>query len=241
MRAYGSVVSKVGALVLVAALGCTSNTNHQTSGGGGSGAAPANGGGGVVGGGGVAGAGGRALTSAPSQHRAVAAVCSTVAADAGLPTHGYDGGARDPVNPDGGGISCSASADCPACPNGLTDRCMRSYSMSTGTITYCLCDDCNSDQDCGPTGVCNCDGTLGQTPNIGNQCIAGNCRVDADCGPVGFCSPTFGSDNGVLFIEGYYCHTPKDQCRDDSDCPFKHCSYSPEAGTWTCFFDSVAG
>jgi hypothetical protein len=36
---------------------------------------------------------------------------------------------------------------------------------------------------------------------------------------------------------GYYCHTPRDQCVDDSDCQgvnFPSCVYEPSAGYWKC-------
>jgi hypothetical protein len=36
---------------------------------------------------------------------------------------------------------------------------------------------------------------------------------------------------------GYYCHTSKDQCVDDSDCQgvgFPGCLYDPSAGYWRC-------
>ena len=36
---------------------------------------------------------------------------------------------------------------------------------------------------------------------------------------------------------GYFCHTPKDECSDDDDCPGKAdgaCRYIPEAGHYKC-------
>ena len=74
-----------------------------------------------------------------------------------------------------------------------------------------------------------------------------NRRVDADCGAGGFCSPTWFSAFGRWRVDGYYCHTPMDQCRDDSDCTGQtiagptRCSYSVEAGVWSCFFRGAAG
>jgi hypothetical protein len=252
MRTDAAVAGMLMTLVLVSAVeSCKGTLSGQDAGTGGSapggstGGVPATGGvGGVAGAAGVGGAAGHSLTTVPSQHRAAAMVCSSDAAAAGLPTRGYDGGERGPVDSDGGAlISCSTSASCPACSNGLTDRCFSSGGGGGSGNPHCQCDECNSDQDCGQTDVCACEGAVvGQAATIGNVCVSANCRVDADCGPGGFCSPTWFSQFAVLVIDGYYCHTPNDQCRDDADCESStRCSYSSEAGLWTCFNSGVAG
>jgi hypothetical protein len=41
--------------------------------------------------------------------------------------------------------------------------------------------------------------------------------VDSDCAS-GYCSPSVGSLGTFYGIQGYYCHTPKDTCSNDSDC-----------------------
>jgi hypothetical protein len=247
MRTYAAVAGTLVTLALGSAIGCEGTLTGQNAGTGGSapggsiGGVPATGGAGGVGG--VGGAAGHPLTTVPSQHRTAAMACSSAAAAAGLPTRGYDGGVRGPVDSDGGAtIGCSTSASCPACPNGLTDRCFSSGGAGQSGASSCRCDECNSDQDCGPTGVCACEGAdPGQTGTVGDFCVSANCRVDADCGPGGFCSPTWFSQFAVLVIEGYYCHTPNDQCHDDSDCGSSRCSYSLEAGLWICFNNGVAG
>jgi hypothetical protein len=74
----------------------------------------------------------------------------------------------------------------------------------------------------------------------GNTCVPGDCRVDSDCGPGGYCSPTV-APNG-LSLSGYYCHTPLDQCIDDTDCPtagaptpsLGFCYYAPTTARWQC-------
>jgi hypothetical protein len=168
------------------------------------------------------------LTAVPSQHRAIAAACSGGLADAGLPRFDYDGGSSGPTGADGGLISCQADSDCPACANGLADRCFR---------LFCRCDVCNSDQDCGAGQVCSCARVAGsQIGSLGASCVAANCRVDADCGRGGFCSPTVSDVCGGYFgTIGYYCHTWADRCRDDADCPVgAYCAYSPQAGHWVC-------
>jgi len=56
-----------------------------------------------------------------------------------------------------------------------------------------------------------------------NTCQRGNCKVDADC-PSGFCSPsalslTFNCRMNVpMGSFGYFCHSNKDECGNDSDC-----------------------
>jgi hypothetical protein len=67
--------------------------------------------------------------------------------------------------------------------------------------------------------------------------VPGDCRVDTDCGPCGWCSPTSGACGSVV---GYYCHTPKDQCINDSDCLDaglgNACGYDTSLGYWRCIF-----
>ena len=71
--------------------------------------------------GGVAGAAGHPVSAVPSQHRPTATVCS----DAGAPLSGYDGGLRGPTSDASitGQIRCTTANTCPACSNGLPDRC----------------------------------------------------------------------------------------------------------------------
>jgi len=77
----------------------------------------------------------------------------------------------------------------------------------------------------------------------GNSCVPGNCQVDADCGTGGYCSPTpalpCNMNGRDLYCQGvgYYCHTPKDECVDDSDCQgvgSPGCLYDQSAGYWMC-------
>jgi hypothetical protein len=115
---------------------------------------------------------------------------------------------------------------------GTNGRCR----YSTGGAIFCSCsyDTCLHDTDC-PTGeTCGCRGS----PYVsgGNSCVKSDCRVDSDCGAGGYCSPTTGSC-GVLL--GYFCHTQKDQCVNDSDCAIdggglRKCGYSTTAGYWMC-------
>jgi hypothetical protein len=57
--------------------------------------------------------------------------------------------------------------------------------------------------------------------------------VDADCGAGGFCSPVFENCSNVPL--GYFCHTSRDSCLDDSDCAGRTGSiFDP-----VCTFDTV--
>jgi hypothetical protein len=134
--------------------------------------------------------------------------------------------------PSGNGM-CSNDNQCTMGTNG---RCVQ---MGEG-VEYCGCtyDTCMQDANC-PTGdTCACHGSA-YTDGEGNVCVPGNCRVDADCGAGGYCSPsvdTMGCGGGVA---GYYCHTPQDQCVNDSDCGEGGggegvCVFSTSAGYWQC-------
>jgi hypothetical protein len=66
--------------------------------------------------------------------------------------------------------------------------------------------------------------------------VPGNCRNDSDCVPCGWCSPSF-SPAECGSVGGYYCHTPKDECVNDTDCSdsgFWPCTYDTSLGYWRC-------
>ncbi len=125
--------------------------------------------------------------------------------------------------------ACDATADCPVVPR---VACLP-YD-DAGTARYCNADDCHVDSDCADAGVCICgspaSATTVATPNV---CLApGNCRVDSDCSPVHYCSP---SSTGCGTTFSYYCHTPSDDCGNDTDCrQDQFCQYAPGAAKWTC-------
>jgi hypothetical protein len=74
--------------------------------------------------------------------------------------------------------------------------------------------------------------------------VPGNCRIDADCGAGGYCSPSAGSDS-CGGLGGYYCHTPKDSCINDTDCssnnPGQVCTFSTTDAHWECTEELVCG
>lgn len=131
---------------------------------------------------------------------------------------------------DGGTDLCSTDSQC--VDVGVNGRCIQDIRGSVGCS--CTSDTCADDSAC-PTGqTCACHGS--PYDGAGNHCVRGNCRVDADCGPGGWCSPTV-TLSSCGQVAGYYCHTPKDQCVNDSDCGNgspQACGYDTTAGYWYC-------
>jgi hypothetical protein len=131
----------------------------------------------------------------------------------------------------GPGFMCSKDSQCT--DGGVNGRCIQ----SNGGAASCSCtyDKCLHDTDCKTGDLCVCHGS-GYSDGEGNTCTPGNCRVDSDCGTGGFCSPSHGT-SGCGGVTGYYCHTAKDTCTDDSDCggsSIDICAWSAKQGRWTC-------
>ncbi len=127
-------------------------------------------------------------------------------------------------------MPCVTQADC--AEQGAESRCS---SNDDGKTFFCRSDRCFVDSDCGGSEVCHCAEEGG---SFEHHCLSGNCRVDADCGPRGFCSPS--QDNCGKFggFDGYYCHTPEDECNRDADCGDSYgdtCLFQPAANRWVCF------
>jgi hypothetical protein len=105
-------------------------------------------------------------------------------------------------------------------------------------------DACLSDPDCGATGVCSCKGETFGWAHVSskNVCVPSNCRSDSDC-KAGACSPTVNFDCGSFYgVQGYYCHTAKDTCHNDSDCGANGaCAYQSTVGYWECSYGHCAG
>jgi len=132
--------------------------------------------------------------------------------------------------------ACSQDSQCTAGTNG---RCIESM----GGALYCSCsyDTCQVDTNCPAGQLCACHGSPYLGGN-GNTCEPGNCRVDSDCGPQGYCSPSGGGGCGGL--GGYYCHTSKDTCVNDSDCASQGpdiCAWSAGDGRWECQQEELCG
>lgn len=103
---------------------------------------------------------------------------------------------------------------------------------------------CVMDDDCGPGFACACNLTCDfrRSGQGSHSCIEAECRSDGDCGPGGFCSlsvvPGAGNCTGLgFFSTGYFCHTPADECTNDSDCAgndthHRNCLFSVDK--WRC-------
>jgi len=182
------------------------------------------------------GSGGRTNGKTPLNHRPSDAQCSTAAAPGNCT-------APLPIGVQGGSSGgCAIDNDCTGGTNG---RCITpggGVRLASDPACVCTYDACMRDTDCPSGQTCACRGC----PYIqyeGNTCVSGNCRVDADCGAGGYCSPSpvSGGWCGNDLLAGYYCHTARDLCIDDSDCTTKTvpglpvCAYSTTDTRWECF------
>ena len=192
-----------------------------------------------------AGSGAHADPSAggvPLFHRAAPAACDEAR---GEPSRFYcpiavgDAGRPCPEEEGSCNYSCNGDQDCTSGPNG---RCTCLFGPSAfGTV--CSYDQCSSDSDCG-NDVCICRETalpsVTADPSRPTFCgPAGNCKVDSDCGAGGYCSPSaaFQCGPGRPDYFGYYCHTPADECTNDSDCAAQgnaFCAYDTGMQRWAC-------
>ncbi|MBV8760837.1 MAG: hypothetical protein JO257_26320 [Deltaproteobacteria bacterium] len=135
---------------------------------------------------------------------------------------------------------CVASHPTPTEHRVASQTCTASAGDSNGS------DECLSDADCASGGVCSCAGkTFEYAHATRNICVQANCRTDADCTGGYLCSPS-NADGGPFYgVQGYYCHTPHDQCTVDSECNDNgragYCMFAPEVGHWACGYNFAAG
>jgi hypothetical protein len=177
----------------------------------------------------------------PANHRADNSLC-TQAAPAGtcsVNSGCVDGGSGGSclTSPDPSRWHCLSDSDC--ADAGANGRCT-SWLGPAGCS--CTSDQCAGDSACPSGQTCACHGSPYMF-GAGNGCVPGNCRIDADCGASAYCSPTpalpcnMGGRDMYCQGLGYYCHTPKDECLDDSDCQAvgqPGCLYDVSAGHWKC-------
>ncbi len=175
-----------------------------------------------------------AVCKTATQHRATAAACDGVR----------------PVTPDPNPtnhpfIKCTKHSDC---TDGKNGRC----TGNPHDGWQCTYDLCQADADCkGGQGLCECGGGFRSDNDV---CLDTGCHVDADCVPTsaacgtGFCSPSLGSCGHYGKAVGYFCHTAKDECTNDSDCAGEgqfgmapYCKYEPSVGHWKCSTQECAG
>lgn len=143
---------------------------------------------------------------------------------------------RPPGNPPSIPGTCKDDSECTQGTNG---RCT-SVALGPPKCTY---DACGSDKDCGSSsGVCQC---RAASEGGANACRQGNCRTDGDCGVVGkgFCSPSaveidvYCRTGIPVGSFGYFCHTPSDECVNDSDCGTTEtgaCIFDVPKQHWVC-------
>jgi hypothetical protein len=124
-------------------------------------------------------------------------------------------------------LSCSSDSDCT--DGGANGRCTNNGGGPAGC--FCAYDACTTDVDCAAGQLCVCHDSAYAFG--GSTCMPGNCRVDADCGAGGYCSPSQGP-TGCGLVTGYYCHTAKDRCTNDSDCSGWPCPRSSSDSRWEC-------
>lgn len=162
------------------------------------------------------------VTPTPDNHRAEAVVCD----ETRPPTEYLPG-------PDDGEWPCTQDADCTEGNNG---RC----SAMPRWGWECTYDDCFDDSGCGDT-VCGCGADWGSDAN---SCYGGNCQLDSDCGENSFCSPSFDTCGYYSGVVAYFCHTPEDECLNDSDCTAEaegYCMFNSGGDRWVCGYSHCAG
>jgi len=155
----------------------------------------------------------------PKEHRAIPALCPTVRAAV---TPASDG---CPVN----ALHCAQDSDCTAGKNG------RCYDVGL-CPSDCSYDDCFQDSDCANQTPCLCRPSATDK----NYCFTmSNCSVDADCGDGAYCSPSLIVTSCICenrsCVEGYFCHTTRDGCLDDDDCPTEQsCVFDRNEQRFSC-------
>jgi hypothetical protein len=223
MNIFGKVSTTLAVLALCA---CGGVSEDPLGGGAASGSDAGTGHGST--GGSSSGGGGSPIDGAtsrvPTNHRASNAQCTAPA-----PAGDCSGPGPTP-----GGCTTDG-----ACTSGKDGRCI---SPGGGPASDCVCtyDTCTLDTDCHTGETCACHGAP-YTDGAGSTCVPGNCRVDSDCGTDGYCSPSSKTAVCGDSLAGYYCHTAKDECTNDSDCPSSTttagvpmCVYSTTDTRWAC-------
>jgi hypothetical protein len=172
-------------------------------------------------------------TRTPAKHRPTAAACPTTRGPGSTDL----GGTPCVFSDAGPPLKCTQDSDCTA---GINGRCYVEEYAGIKCEPFCSYDTCFSDSDCAASDAgnvaCLCRTTVFGSADTPNLCAIGSeCRLDSDCGPCGFCSP---SDLAGTFCgtpPTWFCHTPSDQCTDDSDCPNGvTCTHDAMTKRWTC-------
>jgi hypothetical protein len=195
------------------------------------------------------GAAGASQMRVPAKHRAAGASC--VQQRAAVNPTPVDPNCNPPDSDACKALfTCAQDSDCKGGQNG---RCVQP-GAGPRRLT-CSYDECFADAQCTSNAPCECRASA--SDGSPNSCLrSGNCRVDADCGEGGYCSPSLlnqscfcpsaalcGADTscspgpcmcGDSCGHGYFCHSQKDTCLDDSDCADGSCNYDSVEKRWAC-------
>ncbi|MBN2525037.1 MAG: hypothetical protein JXR76_01500 [Deltaproteobacteria bacterium] len=126
--------------------------------------------------------------------------------------------------------NCQQHSDCTEGQNG---KCVQLGIGARGYEYYCVYDTCYLDAECEQEGMNLCFCSAREEAHCFQY---GNCQVDADCGDGGYCSPSSSDHCGYYrYIDGFYCHTPRDTCMDDKDCTEdEFCNFDVYRNLWNC-------
>ena len=183
----------------------------------------------------------------PIKHRAEAGVCPPIPRASFSPDP-PDGGTGDADCIAAGKCDCASDSQCVS-PVGLSNGRCGYTTLGCTASTYCWrCsyDQCQSDSDCktslGVDGICYCRSDPDHPPDTvtspyPNLCGKVPCATDSECGPpgVGYCSPFSPYPCAPTQLSGYQCHTDRDECLNDIDCPNTHwCGWNPTSQHFWC-------
>ena len=124
---------------------------------------------------------------------------------------------------------CSSDSDCSA----HAPCACRTSSSDTGANSCATASNCRIDADCGPGGSCSASLVGGSCECISESFCAPNEKGCSKTGPDGVTVQVPCSCGGQCG-HGYFCHTPKDSCLNDSDCASGTCNFDLTSQAWLC-------
>lgn len=126
---------------------------------------------------------------------------------------------------------CSSDSDC----TGNAPCTCRSSTSDSAANTCATASNCRVDTDCGLGGFCSPSLVATSCECIGESfCQPGDDAFCAETGPNGVTIQVACLCGGNCG-HGYFCHTRKDSCINDSDCPDgKTCNYDLTGQSWVC-------
>jgi hypothetical protein len=125
--------------------------------------------------------------------------------------------------------ACGSDSDC---PGDVPCDCRPSESSSAANVCV-TASNCRVDSDCGPCGYCS-------PSQVGARCFCPSTALCPDGGGACYVGTASGwqevpCECGDACGHGYFCHTPRDTCIDDSDCVGDGtCNYDTVNKMWSC-------